>query len=79
MQQQVVVGRNVISGLSVMVYLKKIYSKAEELFSLKHDKSKFASNMAKNLASAGEAKTITDLTVKIQQCLKVFQAELIPT
>lgn len=79
LQQQVVVGRNVISGLSVMVYLKKIHPKAEELFSLKHNKRKFASNMDKNLASAAEAKTVIDLILKIHQHLKVFQAGLIPT
>lgn len=79
LQQQVVVGRNVISGLSVMVYLKKIHPKAEELFSLKHNKRKLASNMDKNLASAAEAKTVIDLIVKIHQHLKVFQAGLIPT
>lgn len=59
MEQQVVVGRNVISDLSVIVYLKKIHSKAEELFSLKHNK--FASNMDKNFSGAAEAKTVTDL------------------
>lgn len=79
LQQQVVVGRNVISGLSVMVYLKKIHPKAEELFSLKHNKRKLASNMDKNLASAAEAKTVIDLILKIHQHLKVFQAGLIPT
>lgn len=35
--------------------------------------------MDKNLTSAAEAKTVIDLIVKIQQCLKVFQAGLIPT
>lgn len=68
MQQQVVVGRNV----SVMVYLKKIYPKAEDFFSLKQNKSKFAINMDKNFTSAAEAKTVTDLIVKLQPCLKVF-------
>lgn len=72
MQQQVVVGRNVISCLSVMVYLKKIHHKAEEFFSLKHNKSKLASNMDKNVSSAAEARTVTDPVVKILQCLKVF-------
>lgn len=55
-----------------MVYLKKIYPKAEDFFSLKENKSKFAINMDKNFTSAAEAKTVTDLIVKLQQCLKVF-------
>lgn len=55
-----------------MVYLKKIYPKAEVFFSLKENKSKFAINMDKNFTSAAEAKTVTDLIVKLQQCLKVF-------
>lgn len=62
-------GRNVTSGLSAMVRLKKTHTQTGELFSLKHNKIKFASNMDKNLPSLAEAKTGIDLSVKIQQCL----------
>lgn len=62
-----------------MVYFKKLHPKAEELFSLSHNKSKFASSMDKKFKSAAEAKTVIDLIVKIRQCLKVFYSGLIPT
>lgn len=64
------VGRNVTAGLSVMMCLKKTpHPRTGELFSLKYNKIKFASNMDKNLTSLAEAKPGVGLTIKIQQCL----------